>query len=130
MVSYPEDFNKLHFTESNLGTPIVLANEVRIPVSGLFVLHGHPLLSKGDGPYSGWLVFTAVTHSTRTVTEYIGGPMASGGFKEPIHHEDGPFLNTENNDRKEYSFEGLQQDPSAWIDNWIINAASFQLLVD
>ncbi len=129
MKAYNEDFEKLHFTESNFGALDVGVDQIRIPVSGLFVLRGHPLLSQGDGPYAGWLVFGGVTSSNRTVTKYLGGSMAPGGYKEPYSREDGPFQGASNREQKEYAFEGLQQDPCAWVDNWVVTAASFQLLI-
>lgn len=91
------------------------------------MLEGHPLLSEGDGPYAGWLVFEGVSSSSRTVTEYIGGPKAPGGYLEPYFQEDGPYP-AQSGDQNVYTFEGLQIDPLAWIDNWIVRAASFQFL--
>lgn len=130
MTAYAGDFDKIYFTSCSLGTPIVSGKEMRIPVTELFVLRGHPLLSRGDGPYSGWLVFSGVAHSGRTVSEYIGGKLASGGFKEPYLIEDRSFPELASNEFNDYCFEGSQLDPGAWIDNWIVKAESFQLLVD
>lgn len=126
--TFSENFENIFFTESKFGELDLVGNVLRIPVSGLFVLMKHPLILSGDGPYEGWLVFEGVSSSSRTVTEYIGGPMAPGGFAEPYHKEEGPFpaaLETQN----EYAFEGRQLKPFAWIDNWVVKAKSFRFVL-
>jgi len=127
---YAENFEKIGFTESEFEAPVISGATMRVRAIRLPLLHGHPLLSEGHGPYSGWLVFSGVTHSSRIVFEHIGGPMAPGGFKEPYRVEDGPFPLMENVPQNEYAFEGRQVDPWAWIDNWIVTAESFRLEVE
>jgi hypothetical protein len=127
---YPANFDKLHFTECSLGTPAIDGDTFRIPVSGLFVLRGHPLLAEGDGPHAGFLVFKGVTHSLRDVIEYIGDPRAPQGFKSPYRVEDAPFPQSNEHGQIEYGFEGLQLTPCAWIDNWVVRADSFELHVE
>ncbi len=123
-------FDKLHFTESNFGHPVIEGALMRVPVSGLFVLRGHPLLEEGDGPYSGWIVFDEVRDSTRTVIEYIGEPKITKNFKEPYDVQDGPFPRAAEDKVTTFEFEGLQLDPRAWIDNWTVRAGSFVLIVE
>ncbi|GLQ95090.1 hypothetical protein [Dyella acidisoli] len=104
---------------------------MRVPVKGVFALRGHPLLKESDGPYQGWLVFENVIDSNRTVTEYIGESRATKNFKEPYDIKDGPFLpQATGSATAEFAFEGLQIEPRAWIDNWIVRAGSFELVID
>jgi hypothetical protein len=127
--TYDENFEKLYFTECVLGKAVVSGETMRIQVRGLFVLRGHPLLSVGYGPHSGWFVFNGVTHSSRTVTEYIGDPKAPEGFKDPYSVEDEVPSLASTAQPRDYAFEGLQDEPCAWVDNWIVRAASFQLQI-
>jgi len=123
-------FDNLHFTESSFGLPVVHGSTLRIPVRGLFVLRGHPLLENGDGPYTGWLVFENVRDSRRTVTEYTGESKLAGEFGKPYEVEDGPFPQVVGDPGVTFEFEGLQLEPKAWVDNWIVRADSFELIVD
>lgn len=124
-------FDKLYFTESSFGLPVIEGVLMRVPVQGLFVLRGHPLLDEGDGPYSGWLVFDKVRDSMRTVTEYVGESKMTKNFKESYNVQDGPFpASAEDDEVSTFGFEGLQLDPRAWIDNWIVRAGSFELIIE
>lgn len=124
-------FDKLYFSESVLGPARLGDTNLRVAVSGLFLLAGHPLESEGSGPYVGDLVFEGVVDSRRTITEYIGDSRKPEGFKPPREMVDDvridPTINTA--DLHEFGFEGYQESPSAWIDNWIVRAKSFRFEV-
>lgn len=123
-------FDNLYFTESSFGQPVIHGATMRIPVRGLFVLRGHPLLDRGDGPYAGWLIFENVHESIRTITEYVGESKLEAEFGEPYEIKDGPFFEGVGNSVTTFGFEGLQLEPKAWIDNWIVRAGSFELIID
>lgn len=120
-------FDKLHFTESILGPLSIDKEQLRIPVKGLFILAGHPLSRDGFGPFSGNLVFEGTASSRRTITEYIGDAHNPSGFATPYDVVDEiPKHNGIDTDGLfEFGFEGSQESPSAWIDNWIVVARSF-----
>lgn len=123
-------FDNLYFTESSFGLPVTHGANMRIPVRGLFVLRGHPLLDSSDGPYTGWLVFENVQDSRRIVTEYVGESKLSRDFREPYEIKDGPFPSNAGDAVTTFGFEGLQLEPKAWIDNWVVRAESFELIID
>jgi hypothetical protein len=83
MSDYRGHFDLLHFTESVLGSPRLEGDTLAVPVSGLFLLRGHPLQTFGNGPFAGELLFRGVEKSRRTVIEYIGDFRALEGFKTP-----------------------------------------------
>jgi hypothetical protein len=68
-------------------------------------------------------VFDQVSSSVRTLSPYIGNPKL-GKFAERYAEQDGPF--SQKNNAQEYAFEGVLEDPYAWID-WIVRAGSFTL---
>lgn len=121
-------FDKLYFTESILGRRSIEGRLLVVPANGLFVLAGHPLQNEGSGPYKGELVFEGVLESRRIVTEYIGNPRKPEGFKAPREIVDeflADFTESVSSTQK-YCFEGYQDEPSAWIDNWTIQAQIFK----
>lgn len=126
-----ESFDKLYFPESVLGHGRIERGRLIVPISGLFVLAGHPLQEEGGGPYEGELVFEGVLDSRRTVTEYIGDSRKPEGFKAPQEVVDEVFVAQAEDvsSTQQYGFEGYQDEPSAWIDNWIVQAQSFKLVL-
>lgn len=124
-------FDKLYFTESVLGVPIVEGTRLRLPVRGIFLLSGHPLEHEGSGPFEGELVFYGVSDSRRTVTEYIGDSRNPTGFNSPREVIDEVATGTLDaiSASQKFCFEGYQEEPSSWIDNWAVQASSFTLRV-
>jgi len=94
------------------------------------VLGGHPLEGEKFGPYQGELVFDHVTDSRRTVIEYIGDSRKPDGYRDPYEVVDdvGGDQPVSSNLQK-FTFEGYQMSPSAWVDEWVVMAASFSLYV-
>ena len=124
-----ENFELMHFTESNIGKVHIHGNDLTVPVENIFVLGSHPLCERGAGPYSGKFVFHNVHSSKRELTEYIGDPKNPEGFKDPYVVED-ISEKLEGLERcKEYAFEGITDDPVAWVD-WCIKAESFEFECD
>lgn len=125
-------FDKLYFTESVLGDARLDGTRLRISVGGLFLLGGHPLEGEGLGPYKGELIFDGVADSRRTITEYVGNSRKPEGFKPPREMVDEiPFgVPVEGDVLQEFGFEGYQESPSAWIDNWLVRAKSFVLKIE
>ncbi|MGV3654113.1 MAG: hypothetical protein ACO1N5_07820 [Noviherbaspirillum sp.] len=124
-------FDKLYFTESVLGHACFEGERLRIPVSGIFLLAGHPLANEEYGPYEGEFVFDGVADSRRTVTEYIGDSRKPEGFK-PSYEVVDDIPARESMGTKalqEFGFEGYQKSPSAWIDNWVVRARLFTFRV-
>jgi len=76
-------------------------------------------------------VFEWVADSRRTVTEYIGDARRHSGFKPPreVVDEVPPNGAIQIDELQEFGFEGYQESPSAWVDNWIVRAKSFMLEV-
>lgn len=124
-----EHFDDLHFTETRLGKPLVQDRTISIPVQGLLTMAGHPLAAESAGLIHGRLVFRGVAASRRTLTEYIGNPRNPDGFKEDYILEDLPPVGDEGDTYRMYSFEGLLEDPVAWVD-WDVEARSFELIID
>ncbi len=124
-------FDKLYFSESVLGDAHIDGTQLRIHVSSLFLLAGHPLEPEGYGPYEGELVFEGVINSHRTITEYVGDARKPTGFKPSRQVVD--KITCENilqtDVLHDFGFEGYQELPSAWIDNWIVRAKAFVLRV-
>jgi hypothetical protein len=122
-------FDRLHFTESLLGTPRIEDSLLRVSVSGLFLLAGHPLDPKGGGPYKGEFVFEGVIDSRRKVIEYIGDSSKPKGFREAYETVDEIPLEAKGGDGiQEFGFEGFQEATNAWID-WVVKAQSFTLRI-
>jgi hypothetical protein len=124
-----ENFDRLHFTESRLGNPLVEGRTLCIPVHGVLPMMGHPLMDGGPQLLSGRLLFRGVATSRRGVTEYIGDPKNPDGFKDEYSVEDLPPNPSESGDCRMYIFEGLFEDPVAWVD-WDVLAESFELIID
>lgn len=124
-------FDKLYFSESVLGDARFDGARLRVSVSGLFLLGGHPLESEGSGPYEGELIFDGVADSRRAITEYVGNSRKPEGFKPPREVVDEiPFgVPVEEAALQEFGFEGYQESSSAWIDNWLVRAKSFVLKI-
>jgi len=59
------------------------------------------------------------------LTEYIGNSKNPEGFKDPYIIEDIPETLEGLERCKEYAFEGVADDPVAWVD-WCIKAESFE----
>jgi hypothetical protein len=124
------NFDKLHFTESTFGKVCFDGLRLRIPVKGIFLLRGHPLEVMGYGPYEGELIFDGVASSCKTITEYIGDTQNPTGFKPPREMVDEIIgSDLQSDEFQEFVFEGYQESPSAWIDDWIVRAKSFVLRV-
>jgi hypothetical protein len=123
-------FDTLFFTESIFGKARLDGSRLLIPVKGLFLLRGHPLEANGYGPYEGEFIFDGVASSRRTITEYVGDARKPTGFKPPRDVVDEiPAGDTQTEALQEFGFEGRQESPYAWIDNWIVRAKSFVLRV-
>ncbi|MFD1840614.1 hypothetical protein [Paracidovorax cattleyae] len=120
-------FDELHFAESNLGTPIFEVGSMKIPVTGLLTLRGHPLNDGTFRPLTGKLVFIGVTKSVRKLTEYIGDPKQPQGFKDERIVAD---LDVQAQpEGKRFLLEGILQEPVAWVD-WEVVAAGFEFHAD
>jgi hypothetical protein len=122
-------FDKLHFTESTLWSPSITTTQLRVPITGLMILQGHPMESSGYGPYSGDLVFDDVVSSRRTVIEYIGDPRNPSGFGTPRQVAD-EFEAKSSMQLQNFTFEGLIRNPDAWVDEWVVLAREFRLLIN
>ncbi|MCP5014124.1 MAG: hypothetical protein GY938_02430 [Ketobacter sp.] len=102
-----------------------------VPVSGLYVMEGHPLAKGKGGPFKGRLKFIGVRNSTRNICEYIGNPKQPNGFKEPRDIEDGPLEQVMVPEiLQEYGFEGFLENPAAWVNDWVVKARSFEFECD
>jgi hypothetical protein len=124
-----ENFEHLHFTESRLGSPVVEGRTMRVPVHNLLPMMGHPLMTNGVQLITGTLVFHGVSKSRRSLTEYVGNPKNPEGFKDEYSVEDLPSLTDEFGFHRAYLFEGVYENPVAWVD-WDVLAESFELIVD
>ena len=121
-------FNNLHFTECRLGQPVVENNTVKVRVSNLFIMKGHPLSTEGVSLVSGVLVFVGASRSIRKLAEYIGDPKNPDGFKDEYSLTD--IEEVGGDERAElFRMEGVAEQPLAWIE-WEIRARQFQLYVD
>lgn len=78
------------------------------------------------------LCLRGVSDSRRTVTEYIGDSRNPEGFKAPreVVDEIDVAHAQDMSTTQVYAFEGYQERPSVWIDNWIVRAHSFKLVLD
>jgi hypothetical protein len=124
-------FEKLYFSESELGKACLDGAQLRVSVSGLFLLGGHPLEGEGCGPYEGELIFDGVADSRRTITEFVGNSRKPDGFKPPREVVDEISFEAPVEDTlQEFGFDGYQESPSAWIDNWLVRAKSFELRIE
>lgn len=126
MRQIPEFFDDLHFTETRLGTPKISGRTVCIPVQSLMPMAGHPLATDGVRFIRGLLIFRGVSTSKRALTEYIGSTENPEGFKDEYLLEDLQPIPDEIGTCRTYSFEGLLENPVAWVD-WDITAKSFEL---
>lgn len=80
-----------------------------------------------------------IDRTARTVTfengDEIAGrrllrdPRQPDGFKEPYVVEDGGLSNGTIGTTREYAFEGVQEEPRAWVD-WVVRATSFEFIVE
>ncbi|QSI28273.1 hypothetical protein GNX71_01240 [Variovorax sp. RKNM96] len=123
-------FDDLFFPECVLGKARIEEGTLKIPVSGLFVLGGHPLANERPGPFEGELEFNGVAESRRTLREYIGDPCRPDGFKALREEVDlKRQIGSNLTGLHEFEIEGYQESPSAWISNWYIYAKSFKLRV-
>ena len=117
-------FDAIHFTESTLGRPVVDGTVLKIPVRGVSFVAPHPLAGISDR--SGLLVFEGVAESRRTVSTYIGDPRNPSGFQTDTVHVDGPFTSQRDATLCDFRFEGLIDDPPAWVKEWIVQAQGFR----
>lgn len=124
-----ENFELMHFTESNIGRVRVHNNDLIVAVENIFVLGSHPLCEQKAGPYKGKFIFHNVHSSKKELTEYIGDPKKPDGFKEPYIVEDIDERLDGLEGCKEYAFEGISDNPAAWVD-WCIKAESFEFECD
>ncbi|MCP1293373.1 hypothetical protein NK214_24655 [Chromobacterium sp. S0633] len=122
-------FDDLHFTEACFGRVLIQERTISIQVQGVSTMAGYPLAKKDAGLISGMLLFRGVITSHRTLTEYIGNPRNPDGFKEDYVLEDLPPVVDDSGTRQLYSFEGLLENPVAWVD-WDIEAKSFEFVID
>jgi len=129
MQTIQNHFDDLYFTESRLGKPMVTCGNLIVPVSGVYVLQGHPLAEKGGGPFKGKLIFKSVKESYRKSSEYIGDPRKPEGFK-PTEEVRDEFADNGVSHVKEFGFEGLYEDPPSWVEDWIVQAESFAFEVE
>jgi hypothetical protein len=129
MKQFHDHFDDLHFTETRLGTPEIDGRTLSIPVQGLLPMMGHPSIVEGVQLLGGRLVFRGVATSKRTLTEYIGDPRTPEGFKNDYIIEDLPPSPDKAGTCRMFLFEGLLEDPVAWVD-WDILAESFELVVE
>ena len=142
---FPENFDRLYFTEAHFGTPKIAGQTITIPVRNLPVFPPHPLVKDGDdkaiwqhpalgGVVNGLLVFRGVSLSKRKMANYIGDPMSSEWSSERGFSEDYEIIDINANDNREslnqYSFEGRLDEPPAVIAYWDIIARSFELQVE
>ncbi len=74
-------------------------------------------------------MFHGVGKSRRSLTEYIGNATNPEGFKDEYSVEDLPPLTDEFGFHRTYLFEGVYENPMAWVD-WDVLAESFELIVD
>jgi hypothetical protein len=122
-----ENFNFLFTTDGRYSRPKIIGDTVRICVKELGLMKGHPARTD-PGRNLVYIprchfVFDQVSSSVRTLSPYIGNPKL-GTFAKGYREQDGPF--SQNNDAKEYAFEGVLEEPLAWID-WVVRAGSFAL---
>jgi len=123
MTTIPGFFEDVHLTESTFGKPTVTKDVLRIPVRGVSLVGEHPLAGTSDR--HGWLVFGGVRESRRHVCRYIGDPKTPQGFEPERVETDGPFPPDNATICHEFTFEGMWEDPPAWIGSWIIRANTF-----
>ncbi|WP_459204091.1 hypothetical protein ACQVRV_20940 (plasmid) [Ralstonia pseudosolanacearum] len=119
-------FEDLHFTESHLGPPSVEEGVLKVPVSGLLTLRGHPLCDGTLNPITGYLIFNGFSRSVRKITEYVGDPRNPLGFKEEYEVED-VFPIGQDAGGTIYLFEGVMSEPVAWVE-WEVRAKDFELI--
>jgi len=126
-------FDKLFLTESRLGPGQIEGGNLIVPVSGLEVWASHPLVKEGYGygPHEGELIFEGVVDSRRVFSEYDSNFKTPKDFKAPREViDDIPVASyLEGEIIQEYGFEGTQNEPRAWIHEWIVHARSFKLRV-
>lgn len=130
MKEIPNFFENIFFSECFFGESVIEGGCLIIPVRGVFVMKGHPLLSDSPGPHNGRLIFCGVSESRRTVTEYIGSSREPEGFKPPVDLIDVFESDSRCGQVREYAFEGSQDVPSAWVDNWVVRACSFKFILE
>jgi hypothetical protein len=123
-------FDKLYFTDSTMKQPHISTEQLRVPISGLLLLKGHPLECRGYGPYRGELIFNGVVTSQRTLIEYIGDRKNPSGFGPAKKVADAFSHRPMSPHGERFSFEGLILDPDAWVDEWLVVATEFKLLVE
>jgi hypothetical protein len=122
-----EYFDLLFTTDCRYSRPKVAGDTLRICVKNLGLMKGHPARTDPGANLvyvpRCHFVFDQVSSSVRTLSPYIGNPKL-GKFAERYAEQDGPF--SQKNSAQEYAFEGVLEDPYAWID-WIVRAESFKL---
>ena len=96
---------------------------MKISVTGMITLKGHPLNEGTFRPLAGNLVFIGVTKSIRKLTEYIGDPKHPQGFKDERVVADLDMQAQA--EAKQFMLEGILQEPVAWAE-WEVVAAGFE----
>jgi len=127
MQVFSENFDLLFTTDCRYSRPKIAGDTLRICVKDLGLMDGHPART---APAANLVyvprchfIFNRVSYSVRTLSPYIGDPKL-GKFAQQYTEQDGPF--SQKNNSQEYAFEGVLEDPAAWID-WIVRAGSFTL---
>jgi hypothetical protein len=123
-------FDSLHATESTFGEPVLNGAELKIPTVKLILLGDHPLAVRGWEACAGSLVFTDIAASRRELTPYRGDPRSGEGFLPIVIISDPVPLPAANAELQTFTLEGFYDGtPTAWINEWKIQAGAFFLLV-
>ena len=127
MQTISEHFELLFTTDCRYSRPSIAGDALQIYVKNLGLMKGHPARTSPGTELvyipSCHFIFDQVSFSVRTLSPYISDPKF--GKFGPRHVErDGPF--TQGVNAKEYAFEGVLEDPCAWMD-WVIRAGGFTL---
>ena len=125
-----EHFDNIHFTESLFSDPVAEEQSLLIRASRVQLLANHPFFCYFPDLINCVMRFNGVICSRRRICEYICGSNGVEGMKEPSLHEDGPFSSESKKLLvSNYVFEGVLQNPYAWVGDWIVQAESFELQI-
>lgn len=119
----PEAFKKIYFVDSNIGKPRLAGRDLIVPIEQVRPADAG-LWNRGD-TFAGAMIFRNVVRSVRIVHEYVGDPKISGETKpaRQVIDIDG---DVSVGSAQKYSFEGISQDPTAWLD-WTVWGESVEL---
>lgn len=118
-------FRNIYFVDCNIGIARVDGQQLVVPIRNAIPLFNHPPLVSSKGFY-GRMVFSGVTKSVRLVAEFIGEPKTSDDFRPQykiVDMDAGPV----SDDLDTFAFEGVSDDPRAWVD-WTVTARSVHFL--